>query len=395
MREGGFDCVIGNPPYAYRNAIEDALRPYYLTHFECAQGNFDLYKFFIEKDLTLVRTSGMVGLIVSATFLVQPTFNKLRRLLLGTSVDRLAPLGPKVFAKATVDTAVIVLRRSAPETRHKVLVQMPAQPIELPLTPARAVQQARWLSNDGLVFDYRLSDDGAAIVQRLLQNFPPIEAGYEFGVGINTGFIRDELVAATKLDGRYHPMVAGGGISRYGPVRTSGWIMYDEKYVRRRGKQGRTLPAEHLLNREKILVVRTRNLSLPRRIIATMDSTGAYNLNRLSNIVPRDGYNLRGLLGILNSTLFNWLYSTRFYDYEIKPVYLRASPLAEGNSTKLVALVERMLALNKQKHSGRLAPSEIERIEREIASTDAEIDELVYELYGIAEEERKIIEGRV
>jgi hypothetical protein len=42
---------------------------------------------------------------------------------------------------------------------------------------------------------------------------------------------------------------------------------------------------------------------------------------------------------------------------------------------------------------GRLAPTELERIEREIASTDAEIDELVYELYGITEEERKIIEA--
>jgi hypothetical protein len=40
-----------------------------------------------------------------------------------------------------------------------------------------------------------------------------------------------------------------------------------------------------------------------------------------------------------------------------------------------------------------LAPSELERTEREIASTDAEIDNLVYELYGITNEERRIIEG--
>jgi hypothetical protein len=40
-----------------------------------------------------------------------------------------------------------------------------------------------------------------------------------------------------------------------------------------------------------------------------------------------------------------------------------------------------------------IAPSEVERLKREIASTDADIDELVYELYGITEDERKIIEG--
>ena len=59
----------------------------------------------------------------------------------------------------------------------------------------------------------------------------------------------------------------------------------------------------------------------------------------------------------------------------------------------MVALVERMLELNKKKHSGKLAPSQLERVEREIAATDQEIDELVYELYGITQEERKIVEG--
>ena len=59
----------------------------------------------------------------------------------------------------------------------------------------------------------------------------------------------------------------------------------------------------------------------------------------------------------------------------------------------MMALVERMLELNKKKHSAKLAPSELERLEREIAATDAEIDELVYQLYGIGEDERKVIEG--
>jgi hypothetical protein len=59
-----------------------------------------------------------------------------------------------------------------------------------------------------------------------------------------------------------------------------------------------------------------------------------------------------------------------------------------------VELVDRMLELNKQKHSGKLAPSQVERLDREIAATDAEIDSLVYELYGVTIDERKIIEGQ-
>ncbi len=59
----------------------------------------------------------------------------------------------------------------------------------------------------------------------------------------------------------------------------------------------------------------------------------------------------------------------------------------------MVALVDRMLQLNNRKHSGRLAPSQLHSVEREITSTDAEIDDLVNELYGITEQERRIIEG--
>ncbi|MFZ0962403.1 MAG: hypothetical protein WAO35_16010 [Terriglobia bacterium] len=59
----------------------------------------------------------------------------------------------------------------------------------------------------------------------------------------------------------------------------------------------------------------------------------------------------------------------------------------------MVELVDRMLELNKQEHSGKLAPSQVERVDREIGATDAEIDDLVYDLYGITEEERKVIEG--
>jgi len=115
----------------------------------------------------------------------------------------------------------------------------------------------------------------------------------------------------------------------------------------------------------------------------------------------------RYLLGILNSKLVfaylrsksnifrgGWITCTKQY---VGPLPIRPISFSQPSDTarydKMVALVERMLKLNKQKHSGRLPPSELDQVEREIATTDAEIDNLVYELYGITDEERKIIEG--
>jgi phosphoenolpyruvate-protein kinase (PTS system EI component) len=60
---------------------------------------------------------------------------------------------------------------------------------------------------------------------------------------------------------------------------------------------------------------------------------------------------------------------------------------------EVVALVDRMLEMNKKKHSVRLARSELERLEREIASTDRETDNMVYEFHGVTDEERRTIQA--
>jgi len=73
---------------------------------------------------------------------------------------------------------------------------------------------------------------------------------------------------------------------------------------------------------------------------------------------------------------------------------LRYIPFDNAQRDKIVELVDRMLGLNKQKHSGKLAPSQVERVDCEIAATNEEIDNLVYELYRITDEERKVVEGK-
>jgi len=114
------------------------------------------------------------------------------------------------------------------------------------------------------------------------------------------------------------------------------------------------------------------------------------NLNRLSNIVGRPGFSLDGLLGILNSSLFEWLYSTRFYDYEAKPVYLRTSPMGDTNNTRLKELVKRMLDLQKELDETSI-PYEKKALKRLIDMVDNQIDQQVFELYAITEEEKSLM----
>ncbi|CCI14275.1 Adenine-specific methylase like [Microcystis aeruginosa PCC 9806] len=376
----GFDVVIGNPPYVYRNADIENIKEYFNSNFYNTSGNYELYKFFIEQSLKITKQNGFNSLITNSSFLLQTSFDKTRKFLLENStLKNIVPLGGSVFEEATVDSAIYILQKLK-YNGEKTSVINPQKPIDVATTPAYTLKQDRFLSNEFLVFDYLLNDEEYNIVNKLLSNFPKIETGYDFGVGINTGYIKDELTSETKLDKRYHPMVPGTGVSKYGNIKTEGYIMYDKEFVKSKGKLGRTLPDEKFFTEPKILIVRTRNISLKERIIASIDYNKKYNLNRISNIILKGNNSLEGLLGILNSKLFNWLYSKRYFDYEIKPIYLRNSPLCDTNNKELNRLVKEIISIRNADEK-----ADISKI------TDA-IDKLVYKLYQLTYNEVKIID---
>lgn len=375
----GFDSIIGNPPYVYRNAEIANQKDYYRANYFNTSGNFDLYKFFIELGIRLNKENGFSSLITNSSFLLQTSFERTREFLVNNSaIETLIPLGGNVFDEATVDSAIYTVKKSDEQVQTKIVV--PSQPIEINETEPYYVNSERFRDNEFLVFDYLLNDKEYEIVNRLITKFPKIEREFEFGVGINTGYIKSELTSDSRVDGRYHPMVPGTGVAKYGNVKTDGYIMYDKDFVKSKGKLGRTLPDEKFFTEPKILVVRTRNISIKERIVATIDYDKKYNLNRISNIIASPESSLEGLLGIINSKLFNWLYSKRYFDYEIKPIYLRNSPLADTNNVDLNNKVKELLSLKDEPDNS----TKIDLIK--------EIDKIVFELYGITEDEIKIIE---
>ena len=116
--------------------------------------------------------------------------------------------------------------------------------------------------------------------------------------------------------------------------------------------------------------------------------------------------NYKYLLGLLNSKLLDTYlktYSSSFrggyYAYNrqyidvlpIRPIDF-ANPAEAAHHNKMVSYVESMLAAHKSLATAQ-SPQEKERLERQIDVTDKAIDALVYELYGLKEDEIKIVEG--
>ncbi|GJQ52895.1 MAG: hypothetical protein HKUEN02_17420 [Anaerolineaceae bacterium] len=113
------------------------------------------------------------------------------------------------------------------------------------------------------------------------------------------------------------------------------------------------------------------------------------------------------ILGIVNSKLITWYHHRRnpkaqkalfpkVLVSDLASIPIRtinfSDPAEKAQHDKMVSLVEAMLALHKSLAAAQ-SPAEKERLERQIQVTDREIDRLVYELYGLTEEEIKIVEG--
>jgi len=239
-----------------------------------------------------------------------------------------------------------------------------------------------------------------------------------------------------------HPLVKGGDSKRYYLARTNRLLLFP--YAARDGTQSRLLPpnilkAEHpltwayLSDNKHYLESREDGrmrgaewyayiypkaldvMPLPKIFTPDIAAQAAFSLDPVGNVFFTGGvaggygilvlpeHSREYILGLLNSKLLEWCIRQTatqmrggYYSYESRfirhlPICI-PEPAEKPHQDKIAALVERMLELNEKKHSGRLALSELNQVERETAATDAKIDALVYDLYRITRKERSLIE---
>ena len=132
----------------------------------------------------------------------------------------------------------------------------------------------------------------------------------------------------------------------------------------------------------KILIQYIRKLSMPIRLVCSLDLNGEYYpLNNFSFVISENGNSLKVLLGILNSRLMNWYFSNCFVDYNIKPKYIEQLPLPT-----------RIISSDIESKVSEIISLKVKDKETDITDLETQMDQLVYQLYDLKEEEIKIIE---
>lgn len=123
MNEGGFDIIIGNPPYVRGGKYPD-LKPYLEKNYKTYHGNADLYVYFFERSLNLLKEGGVLFFVVSNKWLLSDYGKKLRAYILSKSkiIDIYKKLDVKTFKGISVDTMMIFLKKQEARSTYDLNV---------------------------------------------------------------------------------------------------------------------------------------------------------------------------------------------------------------------------------------------------------------------------------
>ncbi|MHA1284865.1 MAG: Eco57I restriction-modification methylase domain-containing protein [Promethearchaeota archaeon] len=122
IKDGGFDIIIGNPPYIRREKIEDEIKPILEKKYKIFHGNADLYCYFFERAISLLKPEGVLGFITSNKWMKTDYGRKLRFFLNSFFIQEIINFFElRVFKDASTEPAIIILKKDRKKnTRIKI-----------------------------------------------------------------------------------------------------------------------------------------------------------------------------------------------------------------------------------------------------------------------------------
>ena len=251
-------------------------------------------------------------------------------------------------------------------------------------------KQTELLVSNGHTFESFENLDVMRLVEKLATNPHVKSLGEMFETTSGFGG-KSQLITENQVNQRQTPTMKGDCISKY-DIRKTYWFEFAPKNI-----TGRTTNRTKLGARPKILLRKTGN-----SIIATYDDSGIFPEQSLYFLFNRKtDSDFKFVLGLLNSQLMDIFFKAKCLTNkdsiaQVKKVDLDLLPIIDSTDKarhdKLVGLVEKMLALTPKLRE-TTAESEKAALQNAVTTTDAEIDRLVYELYGLTADEIKIVEG--
>jgi hypothetical protein len=400
--EGGFDAIVGNPPYRMlqpHNTAPGTLA-YLRSHYVAADFKIELFHLFLQRAVSLVKSGGFQSYIVPTTVLNNVYAESLRKWLLNKCcIEQICVARGKVFADADVHTSVMVFRLEPdPRKRDQHFIQTTADlGQEFVASPhfSGKTKQATFSHLPGCVWNILVNEQNKSLISRLTKEFPALKKMAAINRGLITGD-RDKYFADTKKTKDYVPIIAGSDVQRYFVVKPGEFVLF-----KRPKTAGGCWDSEVHFAPHKLVVRQICEQPTASILRSPLAVTG--------NIFTVRGTSLENelyLLGIINSRLTAFFWKTMFADFKesfpqvtifsLEQLPIRAldvsEPADKARHDRMVELVEQMLAAKKQL-AGAQSDKDKDFYTNRCDGLDRQIDALVYDLYALTPAEIKIVEG--
>jgi len=403
----GFDVVIGNPPYVFARggSFNKDEKKYFYDYYKLLQYQLNTFLLFIERGMKLLKDGGYFGFIIPNNWLTINSFSTLREYLLKNVADlKIINAVDTVFGQANVDTCILVFKKDKP-TKIELGELKDGNLISLNKFNLKEFYENNFVIN---IAKFKNGKNNKILDKFknsiLLGDIAIVKSGlkaYEVGKGTpkQTTEMKDNRIyhSKNKVDNSYLPYLEGRDVQRY-------IINWGGQYL----KYGDCLAAP----RKKELFVSPRILvrqipAQPPYCINGVFTDKEY-LNDINSMVifnPVKEYDLKYILGVINSRPLSYWFIHTFDKFQRKifPQFkvneLAKFPICPANKKQqkeIVVLVDKILKLNKQLQSIPKNSEKWTSVKKEIEKVDEEIDEKVFELYGLERgKERKIINTNI
>jgi hypothetical protein len=404
MKQGGFDAVIGNPPYIFtRGQLSENERHYFSSKYRLSWEKQNTYMLFMELMIRLLDRNGRGGFIVPNSWLTIESAKLLRKALI-PRLEIVTDLNYMVFNRVSMEPCIFVA--SGRDQHNAVCVLRANSKDKFVESKILQINRERWID-----LNYRISFSESVNISVIIDKIVSMSRtigeifnartglqAYEEGKGTppqSAADVKNHIFDRNNWkDENSVRYLQGRDVGRYRLNWSGMWMQYGTWLSQ---------PREFdIFSRPRVLL-REITSSFPLCLNATYVRGDFLNNKSILNVLHPcdDEEELKRLVGILNSRVISLFYKQRavksarkiFPKVVVKNLrefpYPKNIEKVKGN--KLVETVDQMFALHKQLAVAK-TPDEKTRIQRQVDATDHQIDRLVYELYDFTDKEIQIVE---
>lgn len=454
FEKGGFDVVIGNPPYGAE--LQEDHKIFLENIYDTYEYQVNTYVLFYEKGFLILKTNGMLGFITPATFTYQHYFSRLRDYIQRYKQTAISKYFYEVFEDADIGDSVTWITQKVVNNEADILVQICINKedslgfgeLKKYTDIINSNDKTYILSALGLnLSKLEIETEPLGKITNIIVGIKPYQTGKGKPKQTKEDVKSKNFTNTSKIDDSYINCIIGKDFHRYRFIQDPEmYLKYGEWLAEPRG-------AAPFFDDEKIILRQTSD-----SLICTIDSEKRVNLNNVYNIGKiNDNYNLKYIVTLLNSKLLNLFYQNISQEKgrtfaEVKKVYLAKLPIKKSTISSQKAFVgkaDQILSLNQvlKDHSQKFHRAlqrefvEIDKLSKnlenwyeltyadflkelkkkkvdlslgqkaewedyflaeqekaldlkvQIEHTDKEIDQMVYDLYDLSEEEIEIVEN--